>query len=88
MSWWHGEEWIMELSIDQIRYVQSVLNGVLDDIEEVGRFNESGKIDALNLMINATVYRMEHPGSTLREIVSAMYDEETTYEDVISWIRD
>lgn len=73
------------MDIDQVK---AALNGAADSIEEACKLPESGVIDAINLMINATLHYLEHPGATLREVIAAEYDEETTYEDVISWIED
>lgn len=71
-----------------IKDVQNTMNRAADAIGSHVRLPEEGTVDAINLMINATIYWLT-PGNehgSLRDVVKAMYDEETTLEDIVRWI--
>lgn len=66
--------------------VQDVLNMVLNDIEEEASLAETGAIDAMNLVLNATVHYLNHPSDrTLAAAVAANYD--ASCQEVISWLE-
>ncbi|GAA1457601.1 hypothetical protein NE857_21515 [Nocardiopsis exhalans] len=61
------------------------LNRASADISEAASLPDEGTIDALNLLVNAAIHYLEHPGDGLAEVVEADYDA-TTLDKVLGWI--
>lgn len=70
-------------TLDEIRWA---LNAACDDISDAAELPDEGVIDALNLLINATVHYLESPdGRSLERAVEASYDR-ASLDDITDWI--
>jgi hypothetical protein len=68
------------------RDVRDILNDTTDEIIEVAELPDTGTVDALNLLVNATLYRLVNgSGATLAEVVDANYDD--SLSSVLEWIN-
>lgn len=72
--------------------VTEVLNVACDEICEAAELPDSGTRDALNLLINLAVSRLEYPSIDLERCVQESYagasGEEITLETVLEWIGE
>lgn len=67
--------------------VTRALNRCADLINDAAELADSGTRDALNLLVNATIYVLfDNPDAELDEIVEDNYDD--SYDEVIGWIND
>ena len=63
------------------------LNRAADDIiGAVPAMGDSGTVDAMNLLVNATIHYLERPTASLAEAVEVQYGGQATLEDIVSWI--
>ncbi len=68
---------------------RKVINGVADDILEAAGMPETGITDAVNLVVNGSVYRLfTDRNATLEEIVAECYSDDVTVEEVVEWLAN
>jgi hypothetical protein len=75
--------------------ISKVLNRACDEIAEEAGLPDSGTIDALNLLVNATLFYLDNPGGDLAGVAESNYDIDpddledgrTALDVVIDWIN-
>ena len=71
----------MSFTLDQ---VTAALNAAADDIRERADLDDTGVIDALNLMVNVVGHRLAgKPDASIDDVIQAGY--EATPNEVLSW---
>jgi hypothetical protein len=71
--------------------ISSALNSACDEIAETAELPDSGARDALNLLVNYGITKLENPKLDLESCVTQSYAEpggDVTLEDVIEWIHE
>ncbi|BBX30429.1 hypothetical protein [Mycolicibacterium alvei] len=67
--------------------VHDVINEAADEVTAAAELGDTGTVDAMNLLANATLHRLfTKPTATLEEVVDACYDESLSC--VLSWINE
>jgi Subunit ChlI of Mg-chelatase len=64
--------------------VSAALNGALEDIRAAAQLDDTGTLDALNLLANATLERLRDPGVTLAQVALACYQQPLA--TLLEWI--
>lgn len=71
-------------------HVSAALNRAADDIIGAADLPDTGTVDALNLLVNATLTYLRNPDADLATVVASNYssgnDDSPTLEDVLEWI--
>lgn len=65
--------------------VLAAINQACDDIANATELPESGIIDALNLLVNATASYLDGSAKDLEEVAAANYDA-ASLEEILDWI--
>jgi hypothetical protein len=55
--------------------VSRALNSACDEIIAAGDLPDEGMRDALNLLVNAGMHYLDHPGDSLSDVIAANYDD-------------
>jgi hypothetical protein len=63
--------------------LNTAANRAANEILEAIKAPDEGVRDAINLVVNATAYFLEHPDATLTDAIRANYDESPW--EVLSW---
>ena len=67
--------------------ILTALNTAAEDIIDAAKLDGTGTIDALQLMLNYTYDQLFYGAKTLDDCIKQSYDEGTTLDDVIGWIK-
>jgi hypothetical protein len=78
---------IDQKSTFSLEQISEALNSAADEILEAVDAPDSGLRDALNLLVNAGLHYLEHPGADLSDVVSANYSA-ADLATVLSWIGE
>ena len=65
--------------------VSTAFNHAADEVLEAIAAPESGVRDAINLVVNAAAYYLEHPQAALAEVIAANYDLGEGADGPLEW---